>query len=165
MKKKLENAAWYQKDYGLKNLNGSNKYNKEEKLLAPKNLYTLGDDHTYTTLNDHPGTYAGSLGAAMIDLGKNRLRPSNIDLINESDDDSVMSNVTSMTNLTDPTSYFKDELVEMLQNARISRRSSVKVSAPKGNVKPHHKSPDNGGKFVRQRRLRFVLNFKRRREV
>ena len=27
------------------------------------------------------------------------------------DNDSVMSNVTSMTNLTDPTAYSKDELV------------------------------------------------------
>ena len=39
----------------------------------------------------------------------------------------------------------KDELVEMLQNASISRRSSLKGSAPKGNGKPHHKSSDNGG--------------------
>ena len=39
----------------------------------------------------------------------------------------------------------KDELVEMLQNARISRRSSLKGSAPEGNGKPHHKSSDNGG--------------------
>ena len=39
----------------------------------------------------------------------------------------------------------KDERVEMLQNARISRRSYVKGSAPKGNGKPHHKSSDNGG--------------------
>ena len=78
-------------------------------------LYTLGDDHTYTTLNERPGTYAGLPGAAMIDLGKNRLRSSNIDLVNGSDDDSVMSNVTSMTNLTDPTAYSKDELMEMLK--------------------------------------------------
>ena len=39
----------------------------------------------------------------------------------------------------------KDKLVEMLQNARISRRSSVKGSASEGNGKPHHKSSDNGG--------------------
>ena len=32
-KKKLEDAAWYQKDYGVKNSNGSKKYNKKEKLL------------------------------------------------------------------------------------------------------------------------------------
>ena len=32
----------------------------------------------------------------------------NIDLINGRDDDSIMSNVTSMTNLTDPTAYSKD---------------------------------------------------------
>ena len=57
-KRKLEDAAWYQKDYGVKNSNGSKKYNKEEKLLAPENLYTLGDDHTYTMLNERPGMYA-----------------------------------------------------------------------------------------------------------
>ena len=114
-KKKLEDAAWYQKDYGVNNSDGSKKYNKEEKFLAPENLYTLGDDHTYTTLNERPETYAGSPCAAMIDLGKNRLRPSNIDLINRSEYDSVMSNVTSMTNLTNPTAYSKDELVEMLK--------------------------------------------------
>ena len=39
----------------------------------------------------------------------------NIYLINGRDDDSVMSNVTRMTNLTDPTAYSKDELVEMLK--------------------------------------------------
>ena len=38
-----------------------------------------------------------------------------------------------------------DEIVEMLQNARISRRSSVKGSVSKGNGKTHHKSSDNGG--------------------
>ena len=92
-----------------------------------------------------PGTYAGSPGAAIIDLGKNRPRTSNIDLTNESDDDSVMSNVTTMTNLTDRAAYFKDKLVEMLQNARISRRSSVKGSAPKCNGNMHNKSSYNGG--------------------
>ena len=114
-------------------------------MLAPENLYTLVYDHTYTTLNERPGTYAGSPGAVMIDLGKNRLRSSNIDPINIIEDGSVMSNVTSMTNLTDPTAYSKDELVEMLKNARISRRSLLRGSAPKENGKPHHKSSDNRG--------------------
>ena len=35
--------------------------------------------------------------------------------------------------------------MEILQNARISRRSSVKGFVPKGNRKPHHKSSYNGG--------------------
>ena len=35
-KKKLEDAVWYQKDYKVKSSNGSKKYNKKEKLLAPK---------------------------------------------------------------------------------------------------------------------------------
>ena len=95
-------------------MNGSKKYNKKEKLLEPENIYTLGDDHTDTTLNERPGAYAGSPGAAMIDLGKNRPRPSNIDITNRSDDDSVMSNVTSMKILTNPADYSKEELVEML---------------------------------------------------
>ena len=56
-----------------------------------------------------------------------------------------MSNVTSMTNLTDPAAYSKDKLVEILQNARVSRKSSVKGSAIEGNGKPHHKSSENGG--------------------
>ena len=85
----------------------------------PENLYTLGDDHTYITLNDRPGTYAGSPGAAIIDLGNNRPRPSNIDLTNGSDNDRVMSNAMRMKNLTDPASYSKDKLVEILQNANI----------------------------------------------
>ena len=47
--------------------------------------------------------------------------------------------------MKEETSKKKDELVEMLQNARISRRSYVKGSAPKGNGKTYHKSSDNGG--------------------
>ena len=69
----------------------------------------------------------------------------NANVGNGSDYGSVMSNVTSMTNLTDPTAYSKDKLVEMLKNVHISRRSSMKGSAPEGNGKPHHKSSDNGG--------------------
>ena len=34
-KKKPEDAVWYQKNYEVKNSNGSKKYNKKEKLLAP----------------------------------------------------------------------------------------------------------------------------------
>ena len=39
----------------------------------------------------------------------------------------------------------KDKIVEMLQNARISRTSFLRGSAPKENGNPHHKSSDNGG--------------------
>ena len=41
----------------------------------------------------------------------------------------------------------KDKIVEMLQNARISRMSFLKGSAPKGNGKPHQKPSDNGGRL------------------
>ena len=39
----------------------------------------------------------------------------------------------------------REKIVEMLQNARISRMSFLKSSAPKENGKPHQKSSDNGG--------------------
>ena len=39
----------------------------------------------------------------------------------------------------------KEKIVEMLQNARISRMSFLKGSAPKENGNPHQKSSDNGG--------------------
>ena len=39
----------------------------------------------------------------------------------------------------------KEKIVEMLQNARISRMSFLKGSAPKEIGKPHHKSSENGG--------------------
>ena len=38
-----------------------------------------------------------------------------------------------------------NKIVEMLQNARISRMFFLKGSAPKENGKPHHKSSGNGG--------------------
>ena len=44
----------------------------------------------------------------------------------------------------------KDKIVKMLQNARISRISFLKGSAPKGNGKPHQKIIRQWGKFVRQ---------------
>ena len=39
----------------------------------------------------------------------------------------------------------KDKIVEMLQNARISRTSFLRGSAPKDNGNPHHQSSDNRG--------------------
>ena len=47
--------------------------------------------------------------------------------------------------LKEETAKKKAKLVEMLQNAHISRMSSLKGSAPKENGKPHHKSSYNGG--------------------
>ena len=95
--------------------------------MAPENLYTLGDNHTYTTLNERRGTYVGSPGAAKLDLGKNRPRPSRIDISTDSDNESVMSNVINLTNMTDPDDYTKGELVELLREARISLTDSRQI--------------------------------------
>ena len=113
-KKKLEDAAWCQQDYGVKMSNSGKKYSKGEKLLAPKNLYQVEDNHTYTTLNERPGTHAGLPGDATADLGKNKPRPSIIDFDEGSDEESALSNVTNMSNLTAPDEYTREELIEML---------------------------------------------------
>ena len=41
-KKKLEDAAWYQQDYGVKMSNGGGKYSKKDELLAPKKSILTG---------------------------------------------------------------------------------------------------------------------------
>ena len=54
----------------------------------------------------------------------------------------------------------KDKIVEMLQNARISSMSFLKGSAPQRKWKAASQIIRQWGKFVQQRRLQFVLNFK-----
>ena len=44
---KLEEAAWYQKDYGVKLSTGGKKPWQKEEIMAPENVFTLGDKRTY----------------------------------------------------------------------------------------------------------------------
>ena len=67
-RKKLEDAAWCQSDFGVQ-LNKGKKGAKDD-FLAPEDIYKLDDDHTYKTLNERPGTYKGSPGAETLDMGK-----------------------------------------------------------------------------------------------
>ena len=76
-KMRLEEASWYQKDYGLKLFTGGKKPWQKEAIMAPKNMLTLGGERTYTTLDEQVGTYAGSPGAATLDLGRSRTKPGN----------------------------------------------------------------------------------------
>ena len=50
----------------------------------------------------------------------------------DSDDERISSNTKNMSNQTAPENYTKEELIEMLQNLRNSRKSK-KGSVPKGN--------------------------------
>ena len=68
---KMEKAAWYNNDFGMKMSKQMAKEasNKQGKLMNPEDIYDIDNcDHTFTTLNERPGTYDGSPGAARIDL-------------------------------------------------------------------------------------------------
>jgi hypothetical protein len=141
-KKKLEEAAWYQKDYGVKLSTGGKKPWQKEEIMAPENVFTLGDDHTYKTLDERVGTYAGSPGAATLDLGRSKMKPARVDVEDNDDEVSVMSNGTNYTNMTEPEEYTKEELCGMLREMRMSRRSPKRGSAPHEIEKPHHKTTE-----------------------
>ena len=92
-RKKLEDAAWYQSDFGVQLTKG--KKGVKDNFLAPEDIYKLDDDHTYKTLNERPGTYKGLPGAATLDLGKVKAKPKEVDLTREEDHMSVMTNATN----------------------------------------------------------------------
>ena len=61
-------STWYQKDFDG-NMNKNKGYEKREHG-ALENVYGLDKEHTYRTLNERPGRYAGSPGAVPLDLGE-----------------------------------------------------------------------------------------------
>jgi hypothetical protein len=119
---------------------GGKKPWQKEEIMAPENVFTLGDERTYTTLDERVGTYAGSPGAATLDLGRNRMKPARVDVDDNDNDVSVMSSGTNFTNMTEPEEYSKEELCLMLREIRMLRRSSKRGSAPQEIEKPHHKT-------------------------
>ena len=79
---------------------------KHGKLMNPEEIYQLDkDDHTYATLNERPGTYDGSPGAARLDLGRSDQELPEVEIIEDNDDDG--SNVSNLTGITD---YSKRDL-------------------------------------------------------
>ena len=64
-KMKLKEAAWYQKDYGVKLCTGGKKPWQKGEIIAPENVFTYGDERTYRTLVERVETYAGSPGVLM----------------------------------------------------------------------------------------------------
>ena len=81
---------------------GGKKPWKKEEIVAPDNVFTLGDERTYTTLDERVGTYTGSPGAATLNLGRSRTKPARVDINDNDNDISVMSTGTNYTNMTEP---------------------------------------------------------------
>ena len=92
--------------------------------MAPENVFMLGEERTYTPLDERVGTCAGSPGAATLNLGRNRMKPARIDVKDNDNNVSVMSTGTNYTNMTEPEEYSKEELYEMLREMRMLRRFS-----------------------------------------
>ena len=115
---------------------------KQGKLMNPEEIYQLDkDDHTYATLNERPGTYDGSPGAARLDLGRSDQELPEVEIIEDNDDDG--SNVSNLTGITD---YSKRDLYKKLKEMEINistkQKSSITGSAPQGNSKPQQNTPE-----------------------
>ena len=107
-----------------------------------EDIYQLDkDDHTYATLDERPGTYDGSPGAARLDLGRsNQERPA-VEVIEDNDDDA--SNVSNLTGISD---YSKRDLYNKLKELEINisakQKSSKTGSAPQAIFKPQQNTPE-----------------------
>ena len=138
-KKNTEDAVWYQKEFSSHN----KKKGKEQKeYVPPEDVYKLVDDHTYKTLNERPGRYKGTPGAATINLGSEK-EPGVIDV--DADEDN-MSRVSAMTWVSkdDLKDLSKDDLIQMLiKKGDISERVGEKGSAPTGIDKSHCEASDD----------------------
>ena len=92
-------------------------------------MYNLDDDHTYKTLNERPGKYKGTPGAATINLGSEK-EPGVIDI--DADEDN-MSRVSATTGVSkdDLMVLSKDDLIQMLiKKGNISERVGERVPHP-----------------------------------
>ena len=140
--KSIEDAAWYQNNFGV---HMEKKEKKKKKHVAPENVYQLDEEHTYVSLNDRPGKYAGSPGAATIDLGKKK-RPGEIDV---DADDKAISAMSGFSGLTggyteeELNNSSKEELIAMFKRGNISGKTGSKGSTPKGNYKSRSGASDD----------------------
>ena len=110
--------------------------------MNPEDIYQLDkDDHTYATLNERPGTYNGSPGAARLDLGRSDQELPEVGVIEDNDDDA--SNVSNLTGISD---YSKRDLYNKLKEMEINisakQKSSITGSAPQGSSKPQQNTPE-----------------------
>lgn len=98
----LEKAAWYNNDFRVKLSKRKTDMvsKKHAQLMKPDDIYQIDDEeHTYTTLNDCPGTYAGSPGAVRLDLGRSNQEPVQLEVSGKNDDDA--SNLRNLTGISD----------------------------------------------------------------
>ena len=82
--------------------------------MAAENVYNLDDTHTYKSLNEKPGAYEGSPGAAVLNLS-NKNKPEAVEVHGDKGEDiSIMSEASRAYGLS------KWDLLELMRKATIS---------------------------------------------
>ena len=98
--------------------------------MAQEKTFKFDDEHSYTTLNEKPGAYAGSPGAAVFQVGA-RNKPEAVECSRDKEEEvSVMSAASGLS--THPNKVLsREELLETMKNANISIEELTEGSAPK----------------------------------
>jgi len=105
----IEAAAWYRDEYGS-HMKSKDKQKKQKEYAAPEALYDMDDEHTFHTIHGGEGKgYAGTPGAAKINLGEGK-DTKEIDVGDDDDSD----NMSALSTLS------RGELVALLRKHKIS---------------------------------------------
>ena len=89
----LEDAAWYKDEYGA-HMSTKGRQKKKE-YASPEMLYDIDGEHSVKTIHEHPGKgYAGTLGAAAIDL---KSKPKSKEDVVDDDSSKESSDISNMS--------------------------------------------------------------------
>ena len=152
----LEQAAWYNNDFGMKmgKTMADEARKKQGQLMNPEDIYQIdADAHTYHTLNERPGTYDGTPGAVRLDLGQSGREENEAVIIDgEGDEGSCVSN---LKNISD---YSKRDLYKKLKEMEIAQATQL-GSSKEGttiDLSPLKKRPEQRVPHPRQFRVAAI---------
>lgn len=124
--KGIEESAWYNSDY-VSQLTKTTK--KKKKFVAQDKAFQLDDEHSFKTLNKKPGTYEGSPGATMFQVG-GKGKPEAVECNRDKEDEvSVMSATSGVSKNHKYTPTTREEFLKMMEKANFSIED-LKGSAP-----------------------------------
>ena len=107
-----------------------------------ENMFQLNDEHLFITLNEKPGAYEGSLGAAVFHAG-GRNKPETVECGGDKEDNiSMVSDASGKSTPSEPITPSREDVLEMMKRANISIEELKKGSAPKSHGKSRGKPSD-----------------------
>ena len=102
----------------------------------------MDDDHSFKTLNEKPGAYEGSPGAAVFQVG-GKSKPEAVEYNRDKKEEvDLMSAASGLSAHQKSFVPSKEELLEMMWKANISIADLTEGSAPKLHGKSRGKPPD-----------------------